>query len=129
MPAAVLIVFLLGAISVDAAVKFQAQREAVGDAQAIAHDAVSAIAAAGLRAPTGPDTNRLDPDAVARRIDGDIRARRLKGAIRWHVSNGVVTVTVTRRATLIFSGAVPGSHSSAEVRGTATASLVIQDGA
>ncbi len=128
MPAAVLIVFLLGAISVDAAVRFQAQREAVGDAQAIAHDAVSAISATGLRAPTGPDPDRLDPTTVARRIDEDIHARRLRGTVRWHLANGIVTVIVTRRATLIFSGAVPGGHSTAEVQGTASAALVVQDG-
>ena len=49
LPAAVLVVFLLGAISVDAAVRFQAQREAVADAQSIAHDAVSAVAGRSLR--------------------------------------------------------------------------------
>lgn len=128
MPVAILIVFLLGAISVDAAVRFQAQREAVADAQAIAHDAVSAVAPEALRAGRRPTVASLDASTVDRRVAQDVQARGLRGSVRWEVVDGVITVTVTREAVLLFSAVAPGGHRSSTVQGTATAVLVDQDG-
>lgn len=127
MPAAVLIVLVLGAISVDAAVRFQAQREAVADAQSIAHDAASAIVASSLReSGTDPTAAVLDPAEVERRISLDIHARRLDGKVQWRVEDHVVVVRVTRTTRLIFTPVVPGVSRTAEVTGSATALLVVQ---
>ena len=127
LPAAVLVVFLLGAISVDAAVRFQAQREAVAYAQSIAHDAVSAVSGRSLRSGQHIDLAPLDRAEVARRIAIDVRARRLRGHVEWRLDGDTVTVVVTRRAELVFSPAVPGGRSSAEVVGTASAHLAVED--
>ena len=126
LPVAVLVVFLLGAISVDAAIRFQAQREAVADAQAIAHDAVSAVAGRSLRDGQAADQAPLDRAEVARRIAIDVRARRLTGHVEWRLDGTTVTVVVTRRAELVFSPAVPGGRSTSVVVGTASARLVDQ---
>jgi hypothetical protein len=126
LPVAVLVVFLLGAISVDAAVRFQAQREAVADAQSIAHDAVSAVAGGSLREGEAADQAPLDRAEVGRRIAIDDRARRLTGHVVCRLDGTTVTVVVTRRAELVFSPAVPGGRSTADVVGTASARLVDQ---
>ena len=127
MPAAVLIVMLLGAISVDAAVRFQAQREAVADAQSIAHDAASAIVASSLReGDVDPTSATLDASEVERRIRLDIHARRLDGRVTWRVENHVVVVRVTRTTRLIFTPVLPGESRTTEVAGSATAQLVVQ---
>jgi hypothetical protein len=126
LPVAVLVVFLLGAISVDAAVRFQAQREAVADAQSIAHDAVSAVAGGSLREGEAADQAPLDRAEVGRRIAIDVRARRLTGHVEGRLDGTTVTVVVTRRAELVFSPAVPGGRSTADVVGTASARLVEQ---
>lgn len=124
LPTAVLVVFLLGAISLDAAVRFQAQRAAVADAQSIAHDLASAVSGASIRATGSVDGAPLDRAEVARRIAADIRARRLTGQVQWNVDGDVVTVVVTRRTPLVFSPVVPGGPSSAIVTGRAAARLV-----
>lgn len=127
LPVAVLVVFLLGAISVDAAVRFQAQREAVADAQSIAHDAVSAVAGRSLRDGQDVDDAPLDRSDIARRIAIDVRARHLAGRVEWRLDGDAVTVVVTRRAKLVFSPVAPDGRSTAEVVGTASARLVIQE--
>lgn len=127
MPAAVLIVLVLGAVSVDAAVRFQSQREAVADAQSIAHDAASAIVASSLR-ETGadPSTVALDTAEVERRIRLDVHARRLEGKVEWRVEGHVVVVRVTRTTRLLFTPVLPGASRTTEVTGSATALLVVQ---
>ena len=75
MPVALLVTLLLGAIAVDAAQQFEAQRQAVADAQALANDAASALSGSALRAtrsgarpgPPAPRTDAgLDPGAGPR---------------------------------------------------------------
>ncbi len=127
LPTAVLVVMILGAMSVDAAVRFQTQRGAVSDAQAIAHDAVSAVAPEDLRAGASPQDASLDDADIGARIAADVRARRLESRVRWRLDGRRVVVTVTRTTPLIFTGVVPGAPTHATLRGTASARLERQE--
>ena len=124
MPVGLLIVLMMGAVAVDSAIQFQAQRESVADAQSIAHDVVSAVSAEAIRAGEAPTRAAVDQGEAERRVDNVIRARRLTGVVTWHVDGPEVVVVVTRTARLIFSGVVPGATTVVTVRGTARAQLV-----
>ena len=131
MPVALLVTLLLGAVAVDAAQRFEAQRQAVADAQALANDAASALSASALRARGAGSTGSggtvtdagLDPAQVRERLRADVAGRAIRGDITWSVSAGTVTVTVRRPVTLAF-----GLHLAAArprwVGATATARLL-----
>lgn len=124
MPVGLLVVLMMGAVAVDSAIQFQAQRESVADAQSIAHDLASAVSAEAIRAGEAPSRAAVDRGEAERRVDNVVRARRLAGVVTWQVDGPEVVVVVTRRARLIFSGAVPGATRETTVRGTARAQLV-----
>lgn len=127
MPAALLIVVGLGAITIDAARSFQAQREAVADAQSIAHDVVSAVSVETLRTSENPWAGTLDQGEVRRRIATILDGRPLGGSVTWELTGDTLRVTIRRRVPLVFSGAMPGLHHSREVVGRASAVLVPQE--
>lgn len=131
MPVALLITLLLGAIAVDAAQQFEAQRQAVADAQALANDAASALSGSALRGhgagPAGSTDGAtdapLDPAQVRGRLRADVAGRAIRGDVTWSVSAGTVTVTVQRPVSLAFAPPLTGARSR-WVGATATAQLV-----
>lgn len=122
MPAAVLIFFVLGALAVDAAVVFLAQRQLANAAVAAANDAAAAV---DVERFYGDGSLRLLP-AQARRVAeeslGRVELAHLDG-LRSDVTvgDGVVEVTLTATVDHIFSGAVPGGPDTADVAATAVA--------
>ncbi len=122
MPAAVLIFLILGALAVDAAVVFLAQRQLANAAVAAANDAAAAV---DVEQFYGDGSLRLLP-ARARQVANDSVGRldlqHLDG-LRSDISvgDGVVEVTLTASVDHIFSGAVPGGPASADVAATAVA--------
>lgn len=122
MPAAVLIVVILGGISVDRAVIFGAQRDLVATAEAAANDAASlGVGVDGLRAHgrTQYDPARIDR-AVAQaagRADGEVSAS-------WQLRGNVLVVQLRRQVRLVFTPGVPGSSDSQVITATATATLL-----
>ncbi|MCU1497505.1 MAG: hypothetical protein JWM47_1458 [Acidimicrobiales bacterium] len=121
MPAAVLIMIVLGAVAVDRAVLFGAQRDLVAAAEAAANDG----AAAGIHLDDLRDRAelRLDPEridravtAAAGTVDGLVRAR-------WHLEGTVLVVRLQRRVELVFAKGVPGAAHVVVVGATAHAEL------
>lgn len=127
MPAALLLVVGLGAIAIDATLTFQAQREAVGDAQSIAHDLASALSANDLRRGADVSDAAIDTDLAKKRIAAIVAIRSRQGRVTWRVRGATVEVTVRREVRLVFSGAMPGIASSRTVQGRGTAALVHQE--
>lgn len=120
MPAAVLIMIVLGALAIDRAVVFGAQRDLVATAEAAADDAASAVDEARLRAEGRVD---LDPAQIDRAVrlaaahaDGEVTAS-------WEIDGGAVVVRMERRVELIFSPGVPGGPDHQAVRARAEAEL------
>jgi Flp pilus assembly protein TadG len=125
MPAAVLVFVVLGAIAVDFAVAFLAEREVSNAAAAAANDAAGAAldedrfyadgavrldreraVAVGRAAVSAAGLDDLD--------DVDVQVRVVADA-------PVVTVTVSARARYVFAPALPGGPDGIEVEATATA--------
>ena len=127
MPAAVLIVLLLGAISVDFAVVWLAERELANVAAAAANDA--ATQALDRSAFYADGTVRLDPDrarqvaetAVAVRGPDWLEPGSTRLEVRVDPNEPVVTVTVEAEAGFVFARAIPGVDRSAAVGATARA--------
>ena len=123
MPAAVLIFLVLGALAVDAAAVFLAQRQLANAAVAAANDAVAA--AVDADAFYGAGRVRLLPGEAQRIADETVvrlgldRLREVRPVAS--VRGEVVEVTITARVDHIFSGAVPGGSDTAVVAATAEA--------
>jgi hypothetical protein len=125
MPVAALIIVVLGAISVDRAIAFGAQRELVQAAQAAANDA----------AATGADIDRLRAGADAgpvrldrARVDRAVRAS-LVGVddlvdVAWVARGDVVEVRLVQRVEPLFGRGVPGAPETTTVTATASATIV-----
>lgn len=121
MPAAVLVVIILGALSVDRALVFGAQRELVNEAQAAANDA----------AALGIDVDALRAGGAVRydrdRIDRAVRSS-LAGVdgitVRWVIDGDEIVVRLERRVSYVFTKGVPGAADTAVVHATARARLV-----
>ncbi len=121
MPAAVLIVVLLGALAVDQAVVFGGQRELVTAAQRAANDAVAlGVAVDDLRAD---GVVRLDPMRVDRAVSAALADVDGIMASSWERRGDVLVVRVARRVPVVFAGAIPGVDRSRRVTATATAEL------
>ncbi len=125
MPAAVLVMVVLGAIAVDRAIIFGAQRDLVATAQAAANDASS-----------------LGVDIDALRSDGEVVAdlQAMEAAVElslstadpvtsmaWWLDGDRVVVRLERRVDLVFTPAVPGAASSEVVTATASAELRLSE--
>jgi hypothetical protein len=118
VPAAVLVLVILGAIVVDSAIVFLAHRELNNRAAAAANDA----AAVALQEAAYYDGARvcLDPAVVGEVVDAAFSRDRLPSAVRSAEASAVVagrTVTVSVRAEvpLVFAPAVPGVDRTASV--------------
>lgn len=125
MPAAVLIMVVLGALAVDSAVIFGAQRDLVATAQAAANDAAS----------LGVDIDRLRGDGE---VEVDLaemdRAVTLAMSVAppgtqldWWVQGDEVVVELRRDVTLIFSPAAPGSRRTETITARASAELRLSE--
>lgn len=137
MPAAVLILVILGAIAVDSAVVFLAERELVNATAAAANDA--AAAAVSDSAFYGSGEVVIDP-AVAEQVAAEALRLRLPeggpaGAIALTGDPEVLVagrqVCVTARATVrhIFARAIPGVAREAHVSARSTATAAGDGGA
>lgn len=122
MPAAALIFLVLGALAVDSAAMFLAQRQLANAAVAAANDAVAAV---DIDAYYGEGTFRLEPARVQQVAQESVERSgldHLHGLVAVATVQGdVVEVTLTARVDHIFSGAVPGGGDTAEVAATAVA--------
>jgi len=123
MPFAVLIVVILGAIAIDRAVVFGAQRELVQAAQAAANDA----AAVGVDVDAIRADGAVDPSFDRARVERVVTAS-LVGvddlvARRWYLDGDEVVVVLEQRVGFIFTKGVPGAADGTVVRATARASL------
>lgn len=121
MPAAVLIVLILGAIAVDAGVAFLAERELASAAAAAANDAVTAgLDEAALRRGQG---YRLDPGRVQDAAARSLAAQGLHPDtdVAVAVEGLAVRVTLRADAALVFAAAVPGAPDVVRVSATASA--------
>jgi hypothetical protein len=124
MPAAVLIVIVLGAISVDFAIVFLAERELSNATAAAANDAAGAAVAEEPFYRSGEV--RIDA-AVARRVAEEAMAARRAEYLRdvtvdVEVAGGRLAVAVTARVGYVFARAIPGAPHSAAVQARSVAS-------
>ena len=129
VPAGVLVLFVLGAIAVDFAVAFQAQRALSATAAALANDAAT-VALSEERLYAGAVV--LDEAAAGEMVREALEGRAPRGVrdVRWSVTTrgDQVCVTLTGRVAYVFSRAVPGAPQEAAVRGRAVATAVQGDG-
>ena len=136
MPAAVLILVILGAIAVDSAVVFLAERELANATAAAANDA--ATAAVSDAAFYGAGEVTIDPaqaqqvavDALRLRLPegGPVGAISLTGDPEVLVSGRQVCVTARATVRHIFARAIPGVAREAHVSARSTATAAGDDG-
>lgn len=125
MPAAVLIMVILGALAVDHAVVFGTQRELIATAQAVANDAAS----------LGVDVDRLrsygevevDLTAMAAAVDLAMLAAQPGTDITWGVQGDQVVVELRSEVSLVFSPGVPGAPRVRAITARATAELRLSE--
>ena len=123
MPAAVLVVMVLGAIAVDQSIVYIQQRELVAAAEAAANDA----AGYGLDRDAFYDRNEVVFDLTRARAAAlaALRARRIDARAEVSLGPGGTEVVVSLRAEVeyVFAGAIPGAPGTTEVRALASAEL------
>ncbi len=131
VPAAVLVLVILGAIAVDFSVAFLGQRELISAAGAAANDAATAIAERRFYQGGGADeagTVVLDEDRAARVVNQALAARAPRGVmigdVNVYPSGGQVCVLLRGRVDYVFAPAVPGMADGASVQGRASATAV-----
>lgn len=120
MPAAVLVLIVLGAIAVDHAVVFGVQRSLISDAQDAANDAV----AYGID-PTAVRSGRLgyDVDRVDRAVRRSLAAHGSRATVSWHLDGDRIVVELHDEAPRVFGRALPGQRDTVGVNATADALL------
>lgn len=137
VPAAVLVLMILGAIAVDFAIAFLGQRELSGLAAAAANDAATAAISeqrfyrgtSGAGADAGDividqaAAQRLAQEAVSQRAPRGVRDI----VVRVFATGSQVCVALRGNVEYVFAKAVPGASRSATVRGTAVATAVEGD--
>lgn len=133
VPAAVLVLFVLGSIAVDFAIAFMAQRELTAAAAAAANDAAGAAMSDeafyrddGGRAPGRIELDQEVAEGFARHA---LDARMPSGitlvgkpVVRAHLDQ--VCVSITGRVDYIFARAIPGGPEGRTVTGRAVATAV-----
>ena len=126
MPAAVLVILVLGAIALDRAVIFGAQRDLVASAEAAANDAAGmSVDIDGLR--RGDDLDLVDAEIDRRVRTAASRVPDLV-SVDWSRSGTVIVVQMSRRVDLVFAPAVPGADPSTIVTASADAEMRAGDG-
>lgn len=123
MPAAVLIVVLLGAVAVDLAIVFLGRRELAAAAAAAANDAVTYGLDQAVLRETG--TYELDPVRVLDAVEASLAARDIDVSVQAPrveiVGSSEVRVTLRGDVDYVFATAVPGVPHGAEVEASAIA--------
>lgn len=125
MPAAVLVFLVLGALAVDSAVTFLAERELANAASAAANDAASV--AVDLERYYADGNVELRQREAERVVAASLAAKGLDYLVDLRVETDVaagapvVTVRASARVETIFAGAVPGGPDFTEVQATAVA--------
>ncbi len=119
-PAAVLVLVILAAITVDAAVVANGQRDLVATAEAAANDAASAVDIDELRAG---GRIVLDPVAIDEAVRRAVATSDGPVTVSWQVRGTTVEVELSRPVELIFTPAVPGAPSRRIVTARASADL------
>lgn len=123
MPAAVLVLLVLGALAVDAGAVFLAHRQLANAAVAAANDAASVAVdvdrfyADGSVRLLAVEAQRVADETVARAGLGHLSDVRPVATVH----DGVVEVTITAQAHHLFSAAVPGGPETSPVAATAVA--------
>lgn len=125
MPAAILIVIILGAIAVDMSVVYMGQRELVGAAGAAANDAVTVgvdeqvLRTRGIYIVDGPSARRaVDESLAASRMD----ERLSTPPVVTVEADGTVRVELVMEVRYVFARALPGGRRHRTVHATASAS-------
>lgn len=124
MPAAVLVVIVLGSLAVDQAVVFGAQRDLINTAQAAANDAVALgidIEEVRAHGDLRYDRTRID-EAIRRAVAGDARVV----VTGWSIAGDQLVVRLEKRVEYVFARGVPGGTDSTVVRATGRARLYRQ---
>lgn len=131
VPAGVLVLVVLGAIAVDSAAAFLAQRELTNAATAAANDAAGAAVSeqSFYRASAGsPVRIRIDGTAARRVAEQAVEARAPRGVtvteVSVQVTGGQVCVTLGGTVERVFAKAIPGVTRAVSVEGRATATAV-----
>ncbi len=123
MPAAVLVVIVLGAIAVDQSIVYTQQRDLVAGAQAAANDA----AGYGLDRDAFYERNELDLDPARARAAAEaaLAARGFDEVVSVQVTTdgNEVEVVVTSEVPYLFAAAIPGAPDHVLVRAQASADL------
>ena len=126
MPAAVLIVILLGSLAVDSAIAFLGEREALSLASAAANDAAAAALDQEAFRATGEFT--LDHDRARLIVDATLEASSselhdVTVEVTFPVVDGTegVRVQVTGTVDYVFAKAIPGAPDGLRVEASATA--------
>ena len=126
MPAAVLIVMVLGAITVDLTAVRLGQRELIDAAGDAANDAVTVgLDEGALRAGDG---YRIDPARAEGAVIDSLAAKGILGRLAEAptvtvIGDDVVEVRLARRVPHIFAKALPGAPDDELVRATVTAEV------
>lgn len=127
VPAGFLVLLILGAIAVDSAIVFLAQRELTNQVAAVANDAAAiTLSAQDLQGGRSARPSRSAVRALAhQRLDGyEVAGLVVSGsAVSADVNEDVVTVGVEGDVPLLFARALPGARSRQHVKATATAQL------
>lgn len=136
VPAAVLIILILGSIAVDSGAAFLGQRELAQASQTAAEDATGQLSASSFY---GGGQVSLDPTAAAEVADASVAAQvlsgvNLDGPTKVTVAGSQVCVSLTGRVPVIFGSAIPGvarwiavsAHSTATAAGTLGPGLLPQ---
>jgi hypothetical protein len=126
MPAAVLVVIVLGSIAVDFAIVFLGEREAAALAAAAANDAATAAVDEQAFRDTG---EYLLDEARARRVaeaslaasSSELDDVDVEVVVLFLGGEPAVTVRVRGSVTYVFAQAIPGAPAGARVEASATA--------
>jgi hypothetical protein len=123
MPAAVLVVMVLGAIAVDQSIVYTQQRELVAAAEAAANDA----AGYGLDQDAFYQRNEVVFDLARARAAAlaAVRARGIdaRAVVSLEPGGTVVEVSLRAEVSYVFAAAVPGAAGTTEVGAVASAEL------
>jgi hypothetical protein len=121
MPAAVLVVVVLGAVAVDRAVIFGAQRDLVATAQAAANDGAGLGVSVGELRDQGEV--RTAGDRIERAVALTVSGTDDLESVSWSIEGDLLVVRLERRVELVFAKGVPGAGATQVVTATARSEL------
>ncbi len=132
VPAGVLVLVVLGAIAVDFAIAFLAQRELTSAAAAAANDAAAAAISDQSfyrgQPSARPGAVEIDDEAARRVVEAALESREPRGvtltAVSVQAPGRQVCVTLSGEVAYLFAKALPGVAHGTRVEGRATATAV-----